>query len=184
MRKGSNKKHRLAIGAVVAAGVTTGAMAAGMTPDAAAQSNPEVQFTAADRVVVDGQSVDFDQMLALSTPQVRDHVARPMYGVRKPLVYGPRPRVYGPRPPVRKDTVQVQDTIATRVIALTATQAKVDPKTINLKSELVRDLGMDSLGVVELLITIEREFNLVIPDETLDKMRTVEDIIKFIKQTR
>lgn len=183
MKKGSNKKHRLAIGAVVAAGVTTGAMAAGMTP-AAAQPNPEVQLTAADRVVVDGQSVDFDQMLALSTPQVRDHVARPMYGVRKPLVYGPRPRVYGPRPPVRKDTVQVQDTITTRVIALTATQAKVDPKTINLKSELVRDLGLDSLGVVELLITIEREFNLVIPDETLDKMRTVEDIIKFIKQTR
>ena len=183
MRKGSNKKHRLAIGAVVAAGVTTGAMAAGMTP-AAAQPNPEVQLTAADRVVVDGQSVDFDQMLALSTPQVRDHVARPMYGVRKPLVYGPRPRVYGPRPPVRKDTVQVQDTITTRVIALTATQAKVDPKTINPKSELVRDLGLDSLGVVELLITIEREFNLVIPDETLDKMRTVEDIIKFIKQTR
>lgn len=183
MRKGSNKKHRLAIGAVVAAGVTTGAMAAGMTPDVA-QPNPEVQLTAADRVVVDGQSVDFDQMLALSTPQVRDHVARPMYGVRKPLVYGPRPRVYGPRPPVRKDTVQVQDTIATRVVALTATQVKVDPKTINPKSELVRDLGLDSLGVVELLITIEREFNLVIPDETLDKMRTVEDIIKFIKQTR
>lgn len=183
MRKGSNKKHRLALGAVVAAGVTTGAMAAGMTPDAAAQPTPEVQLTAADRVVVDGQTVDFDQMLALSAPQVRDHVVRPMYGVRKPLVYGPRPKVYGPKP-IRKDTVQVQDTIATRVIALAAIQAKVDPKTMKLKSELVRDLGLDSLGVVELLITIEREFNVVIPDEALGQMRTVEDIIKFIKQTR
>ena len=184
MRKGSNKKHRLAIGAVVAAGVTTGAMAAGMTPDAVTQHNSEVQLTAADRVVVDGQTVGFDQMLAQLTPQVRDHVARPMYGVRQPLVYGPRPRVYGPRPPVRKDTVQVQDTIATRVIVLTATQANVDPKTVNQKSNLVRDLGLDSLGVVELLITIEREFNVVIPDETLDKIITVKDIIEFIKQAR
>ena len=70
MRKGSNKKHRLAIGAVVAAGVTTGAMAAGMTSDVATQHNSEVQLTAADRVVVDGQTVDFDQMLAQSAPQV------------------------------------------------------------------------------------------------------------------
>ncbi len=184
MRKGGNKKHRLVIGAVVAAGVTTGAMAAGMTPEATNRSNPEVQLTAADRVVVDGQTVDFDQMLAQSTPQVRDHVAKPMYGVRKPLVYGPRPRVYGPRPPVRKDTAQVQDTIATRVIVLAATQAKVNPKTVTPKSNLVSDLGMDSLGVVELLITIEREFNVVIPDENLDKITTVKDIIEFIKQTR
>lgn len=184
MRKGSNKKHRLAMGAVVAAGVTTGAIAAGMTTVPTNQSNPEVQLTAADRVVVDGQTVDFDQMLAQAAPQVRDRVARPMYGVRQPLVYGPRPRVYGPRPPVRKDTAQVQDTIATRVIILTATQAKVDPKTVNPKSILVSDLGMDSLSVVELIINIEREFNMVIPDETLDKITTVQDIIDFIKQTR
>lgn len=186
MNKNSKNKRRLAIGAVVAAGVTTGTLAANMASDAAAvQPNPETELTAADRVVVDGQTVDFDQMLALQSAPVNDRRARTMYGVRKPRLYGPKPPVYGPpRPKIKQDTVQMPDTIAQRVVILAAKEAKVDPQTVNPKSNLTQDLGLDLLGVVELLIAIEREYNMVIPDEALDRIKTVEDIIKFIKNNK
>lgn len=103
-----------------------------------------------------------------------------MYGVRKPRLYGPKP----PRPKIKQDTVQMVDTIAQRVIILAAKEAKVDSQMVQPKSNLTQDLGLDSLGVVELLIAIEREYNVVIPDETLDRIKTIEDIIKFIKNNK
>ena len=176
-----DNKHRLAIGAVVAAGVTTGAMAANMAPEATGQqAKPEVELTAADGVVLEGRPVDFDKMIALFPPQVKDRTARTMYGVRKPRLYGPKP----PRPKIKQDTVQMVDTIAQRVIILAAKEAKVDPQMVQPKSNLTQDLGLDSLGVVELLIGIEREYNVVIPDETLDRIKTIEDIVKFIKNNK
>ena len=78
-----NKRRKMAIGAVVAAGVTTGAMAATPTTQGASQDvSPEVQLTAADQVVIDGENLDFDKMIAQLPPQVRNDRVRLMYGVK------------------------------------------------------------------------------------------------------
>ena len=43
------------------------------------------------------------------------------------------------------------------------------------------DLGADSLDLVDLSMSIEEEFNLEVPDDVLDHVRTVGDIVKFIE---
>ena len=116
-----NKKRKLALGAVVAAGVTTGAMAATPSPDAPKpSSNPEVELTAADEVRIDGQSVDFDDLIAQIPPRVRDNQVKLMYGVRRPKVYGGPPRY--PKKPS-----QASDTIYNNVIDLAAKKANLKP---------------------------------------------------------
>lgn len=175
-----NKKRKLALGAVVAAGVTTGAMAATPSPDAPKQDgNPEVELTAADEVRIDGQSVDFDDVLAQIPPRVRDNQVRLMYGVRRPKVYGGPPR--RPKQPSQSpDTT----TIYGSVIDLVAKKANLNPWMVQPMSNLTTDLGLDSLGVVELLIDVEKKFNVVIPEETVNSIKTVKDIIDFVSSSK
>ena len=59
-------------------------------------------------------------------------------------------------------------------------QLEVDPAIINEGSSLTGDLGADSLDLVDLSMSIEEEFNLEVPDDVLDHIRTVGDIVKFI----
>ena len=173
-----NKKRKLALGAVVAAGVTTGAMAATPSPDASKQvANPDVELTAADEVRIDGQSVDFDDVLAQIPPRVRDNQIKLMYGVRRPKVYG------GPQPHPKKPS-QALDTISSRVIDLAAKNANLNPWMVQPMSKLTTDLGLDSLGVVELLIDVEKQFNVVIPEETVNSIQTVKDIIDFVRNSK
>ncbi|RVU54841.1 acyl carrier protein [Anaerosphaera multitolerans] len=52
----------------------------------------------------------------------------------------------------------------------------------DLKEEtnLIEDLNADSLDIVELTMAIEEKFGVQIPDEDLEKVRTIEDIVKYI----
>lgn len=173
-----NKKRKLALGAVVAAGVTTGAMAVTPSPDAPKpSSNPEVELTAADEVRIDGQSVDFDDVIAQIPPRVRDNQVKLMYGVRRPKVYG------GP-PHYPKKPSQASDTIYNNVIDLAAKKANLKPWMVKPMSKLTTDLGLDSLGVVELLIDVEKQFNVVIPEETVNSIQTVKDIVDFVRNSK
>lgn len=173
-----NKKRKLALGAVVAAGVTTGAMAATPSPDAPKpSSNPEVELTAADEVRIDGQSVDFDDLIAQIPPRVRDNQVKLMYGVRRPKVYG-GPPLYPKKPS------QASDTIYNNVIDLAAKKANLKPWMVKPMSKLTTDLGLDSLGVVELLIDVEKQFNVVIPEETVNSIQTVKDIVDFVRNSK
>jgi acyl carrier protein len=180
-----NKKRKLALGAVMAAGVTTGAMAATPSPDAPKQDvKPDVELTAADVVRIDGQDVDFDNLMAQLPPQVRDDRIKLMYGVRKPRVYGGpvRPTMYGgPRFP-KKDSINAPDTIYSRVINLVAKEAKTNNWKVKPMSNLRTDLGLDSLGVKNLLVAVEEKFNVVIPEETVNSIETVRDIINFLRK--
>lgn len=60
-------------------------------------------------------------------------------------------------------------------------QLDVDPDSITLESVITDDLGADSLDVVDLVMTLEEEFDLEIPDEEVEEMRTVGDIINYIE---
>jgi acyl carrier protein len=53
-------------------------------------------------------------------------------------------------------------------------------KTVTLESSFVNDLGADSLDIVELVMELEDEFDVNIPDEDAEKMQTVGDAVKFI----
>ncbi len=55
-------------------------------------------------------------------------------------------------------------------------------KTVMLESSFVNDLGADSLDIVELVMELEDEFNVSIPDEDAEKIQTVGDAVKYIKE--
>ena len=59
-------------------------------------------------------------------------------------------------------------------------QLDVDPDTINDDTDLADDLGADSLDVVDLVMTLEEEFDIEIPDEDIETMTTVGEIVEYI----
>lgn len=60
-------------------------------------------------------------------------------------------------------------------------QLGVDAKEVNNQASFVNDLGADSLDTVELVMALEEEFNLEIPDEEAEKIQTVVQAIDYIK---
>ena len=61
-------------------------------------------------------------------------------------------------------------------------QAKLPPEKIALTASIRRDLGIDSLDIVELMFELEKRFEIVIPDEDLLKIVTVGDLITYLEQ--
>ena len=59
-------------------------------------------------------------------------------------------------------------------------QLDVDEKDITAESSFIDDLGADSLGLVELVLAFEEAFELDIPDEDTEKIRTVQDAVEYI----
>ncbi len=59
-------------------------------------------------------------------------------------------------------------------------QLGVEADEVQMSSTFVDDLGADSLDIVELIMAFEEEFNIEIPDEKAEKIKTVEDVVKFI----
>jgi len=53
---------------------------------------------------------------------------------------------------------------------------------VSLEHKLREDLGADSLDTVAIFMEIEEQFNVVIPDETAEKLKTVRDIVSFLEQ--
>ena len=71
--------------------------------------------------------------------------------------------------------------VAERVIEIVAEQLGVDKEKITPETSFVNDLGADSLDTVELVMALEEEFDLEIPDEDAEKMTTVADAIKYLE---
>lgn len=68
-----------------------------------------------------------------------------------------------------------------KIIDLIADKLGKSKSQITLKTNLVEDLGADSLDVVELIMAFEDEFNISLPDEEIAKFKTVGDIVTFIE---
>ena len=60
-------------------------------------------------------------------------------------------------------------------------QLSIDPEEITMESSFIDDLGADSLDIVELLMALEEEFDIEIPDEEAEKLVTVGDAVDYIK---
>jgi len=60
-------------------------------------------------------------------------------------------------------------------------QLGIDAEEITMESSFVDDLGADSLDIVELIMALETEFDLEIPDEDAEKISIVGDVVNYIK---
>jgi acyl carrier protein len=61
-------------------------------------------------------------------------------------------------------------------------QLDVDKKDVILDASFVDDLGADSLDQVEMIMAMEEEFDISIPDEDAEKISTVKDAVEYIKK--
>lgn len=67
-----------------------------------------------------------------------------------------------------------------KVRGIVADQLGVEAEEVTPNSTFVDDLGADSLDIVELIMRFEDEFGVEIPDEKAEKIKTVNDIVKYI----
>lgn len=72
-------------------------------------------------------------------------------------------------------------TVEQKVKQIIVEQLGVDENQVDAKASFVDDLGADSLDIVELVMALEEAFNLDVPDEDAEKLKTVEDAINYIK---
>ncbi|HAG43153.1 acyl carrier protein [Clostridium argentinense] len=62
-----------------------------------------------------------------------------------------------------------------------AEQLSIEEDEIKMESSFIDDLGADSLDIVELIMALEEEFDIEIPDEDAEKISTVGDVVEYIK---
>ncbi|MDA0660010.1 MAG: acyl carrier protein [Planctomycetota bacterium] len=74
--------------------------------------------------------------------------------------------------------------VASRVIDIVAEQLSVDRDKVTVQTSFVTDLGADSLDTVELIMELEEEFEINIPDDVADKIETVGQAIDFIEKAQ
>ena len=74
------------------------------------------------------------------------------------------------------------ENVEERVINIIVEQLGVEKSKIKHSSSFVEDLGADSLDTVELVMALEEEFETEIPDQDAEKITTVEEVIKYIKE--
>jgi len=68
-----------------------------------------------------------------------------------------------------------------RVQKIIEEQLGVDPDRVKPEASFIDDLGADSLDIVELVMAMEEEFDLEIPDEEAEKLRTVQDVYSYVE---
>ena len=74
--------------------------------------------------------------------------------------------------------------VSERVIDIVAEQLGVDKEKIKPETSFVNDLGADSLDTVELVMELEEEFDINIPDDAAEKIQTVGEAIEFIEKSQ
>lgn len=72
--------------------------------------------------------------------------------------------------------------ILEKVKALLADQFDVEEDKITMETNIEEDLGADSLDVVDLVMSIEDEFGIEVPEEDIEKLKTVASVVKFIEE--
>jgi acyl carrier protein len=72
--------------------------------------------------------------------------------------------------------------LETKIKSVIAEKAGKSVSDIRDDASFIEDLGLDSLDLVDMIMKLEEEFGISIPDEDLDKIRTVKDAINYIRE--
>lgn len=75
-----------------------------------------------------------------------------------------------------------KDAILEKLRELVVDQLGVEENEVTLEAAIIDDLGADSLDLVDLVMSVEEEFGVKIPDEDLEKIKTVGDIVDYIDE--
>lgn len=76
------------------------------------------------------------------------------------------------------------DAIFEKIKEVITEQLGVDEDAVKLETSFIDDLGADSLDIVELIMALEEEFDLQIPDSEAEKIMTVNDVVEYIKNNK
>ena len=63
-------------------------------------------------------------------------------------------------------------------------QLQVEESEVNMDTNLMKDLSADSLDAVEIIMAIEDEYGIEIPDEEAEKMQTVGDLVRYVEENK
>lgn len=74
--------------------------------------------------------------------------------------------------------------IQSQVIKLVSETTKIDPQTITPTSSFIDDLHLDSLDMVELVMKMEDEFGLEIPEKEAANLKTINDVISYLNTNK
>lgn len=71
--------------------------------------------------------------------------------------------------------------LAEKVTSIVGDQLGVDREALVPEANLLDDLGADSLDVVELVMALEEEFSIEVPDDDVENIRTIRDIVSYVE---
>lgn len=71
-----------------------------------------------------------------------------------------------------------------KIKTILAEQLDVDADTLTAETDIAKDLNADSLDVVEILMSIEDEFEVEIPDEEIENIKTIGDLVEYIENNQ
>ncbi|MBQ6761704.1 MAG: acyl carrier protein [Bacteroidales bacterium] len=74
------------------------------------------------------------------------------------------------------------ETMYGKVQAILARQLRVDPAIVTMDAQIKKDLGADSLDILQLLMRIEDQYGITIPDKALATFQTVGDVVTYLEQ--
>jgi acyl carrier protein len=77
-----------------------------------------------------------------------------------------------------------EKTIEQRVKDIIVEQLGVNADQVTPEARFIEDLGADSLDTVELIMALEEEFGIEVPDEQAEKLLTVGDVVKYIEENQ
>jgi acyl carrier protein len=78
----------------------------------------------------------------------------------------------------------MSDPILDKICGILAEQLDVKPSDVTPEKSFTDDLGADSLAIVELVLALEEEFGIKIPDDQVDNIKTVGDAVEYIRRNR
>ncbi|KAF8591940.1 acyl carrier protein [Ramaria rubella] len=101
-----------------------------------------------------------------------------------PLLSRPAPRLLRPQWAAFSTAAGLsKEDIHARIVDVLKSFEKVTHTGVQASSSFTEDLGLDSLDTVEVLMAVEEEFGIEIPDEEADEIRTVQQAIDYISKT-